>query len=515
VRAGTQWRHDVDADWVCWFVLPAAPSRKRPNHADSVAVVSEEYPIGLDCPTHGETIISEVPATASDDLDHLSFPEALRPPISIGLPNEPITLYTGPVDFNQAGEAFRADARISLAWLPSPEIRFEVPQLSPVGLPKLDDVSFRLDDGTAGKRGLVTGSNLSTGTSGHFTSLSGIVAERVIRPADGPVSHVLFLVPNFPFLVGQPIDYPGGVSRRSRLSLAGCGWAVTLDAVQNQKDVQEFLESRSGFGVTHIGRLEKEDGQSFSAGEALPVLEALVWYLSFAAGSWTGPCLPTGLDGAGKQIWQVWESFRPVPFVKRRSWLNSQHGAHFEAPFPGFMKRWSDKDWQEVIRVAVHWYVEANAQASAIEGSIVLTQTAFELLASAVLVERHGWLSTDGYGNLAAADRIRLLFLWAGIPTAIPPELGDLTRQAKADNWPDTATAMAMIRNTITHPTKKNREKFGKHLAGARAEAWVLGLWHLELCLLRLFDYRGQYGNRIKQRYAWQIEQVPWALEAT
>jgi hypothetical protein len=172
---------------------------------------------------------------------------------------------------------------------------------------------------------------------------------------------------------------------------------------------------------------------------------------------------------------------------------------------------WLDEDWKEVVRVAIHWYIEVNCQAGSTEGSIVLTQTAFELLASTVLVEHHGWLSADGYEKVAAADRIRLLFLWAGIPIVVPAELTDLMRQAKADNWPDTATAMTMIRNTITHPTKKNREKFGRYTFNARIDAWRLGLWNLELCLLRLFEYRGKYANRITQRYVGEVETVPWA----
>src|SRR5205807_8708390 len=109
--------------------------------------------------------------------------------------------------------------------------------------------------------------------------------------------------------------------------------------------------------------------------------------------------------------------------------------------------------------------------------------------------------------KLAASDRIRLLFLWAGIPVTIPPELDNLTRLAKADNWPDTSTAMTMIRNTITHPTRKNRAKFGKHPTDARTDAWTLGLWNLELCLLRLFEYRGTYASRLKQRYSGEVVQ--------
>jgi hypothetical protein len=176
------------------------------------------------------------------------------------------------------------------------------------------------------------------------------------------------------------------------------------------------------------------------------------------------------------------------------------------------LKLWLDEAWEEVVRVAIHWYVEANAQAGSIEGSIVLTQTAFELLASAVLVEDHGCLSTDGYDKLAAADRIRLLFRWAGIPITIPasPRLAALSAVAAEDNWPDTAIAMTKIRNTITHPTKKNRDKFGRHPSAARIQVWLLGLWNLELCLLRLFEYRGTYANRITQAYAGEVENVPW-----
>lgn len=440
-----------------------------------------------------------------------TYPPALRPSVPIGKPNELIPLYSGPMDFTQKGNTFRADGHVFFAWLPSPAIRFEVPVLPEDVHPELDELSFRLDDGTLVDRALVTGSNHSMVMGKYSISLSGIVGQRVIRPCDTPAQRVLFLLPNFEDLHGHAICYPDGSKRASRLTLRGGGWIVTLDLVNDQKSVTKFLASQSGFGVTHIGQLEREDGNTLNAEESLTILDTLSWYLSFAAGRWTGPCLRTGVDESGKQIWQAWDYARTVPFRRRLSWLDHNHGEQLEAPFSGFTKLWLDKEWEEVVRVAIHWFVEANAQAGSIEGSIVLTQTAFELLSSAVLVEHQRWLSTDGYEKLSAADRIRLLFLWARIPVAIPAALTELTSQSKADNWPDTATAMTMIRNAITHPTKKNRERFGKQLGGARSEAWTLGLWNLELCLLRLFDYRGTYGNRVTQKYVGEVELVPWA----
>ncbi len=342
--------------------------------------------------------------------------------------------------------------------------------------------------------------------------MSGVVNQSVLRPRDGGVSYALFLLPNFESPIGCGLQYGNGSRRAARLTLSGGGWAVTLDEVADYKARVEALNANSGFAVTHVGRLERADGTPFTASDARQVLNALRWYVSFCSGQWTGPFLTTGFDPTGVRVWETWDQSRTAPFRHRRSWLDRCHRRGFEEPFPAFLNLWLDDAWEEVVRLAIHWYVEANAQAGSVEGAIVLTQTAFELLASAVLVENHGWLSADGYEKLAAADRIRLLFMWAGIPTAIPAELDDLTRAARADNWPDVPTAMTMVRNTITHPTRRNREKFGKHPTGVRTDVWSLGLWALELGLLRLFGYRGEYGNRITQRYVGQVDVVPWAV---
>jgi hypothetical protein len=440
------------------------------------------------------------------------FPKPLSPPIPLGDPNTPIPLYAGPIDFTQGNKTFRAEASISLAWLPAPRVRFDIPTLPTGVFPTLDNLSLRLTDGTVISRGRMTGVKHSSGQKGDRASLSGIIAERVVRPADAEATYALFLLPNFEAPGGRPLAYSDGSSRAARLVLVGSGWKVTLDEVDNEKAVRQVLNARSGFGVTQIGRLEREDGRPFKTEDAIPILNGLAWYVSFACGRWTGPCLPRGFAADGKLLWEVWDCSRIVPDSKRLSWMDTGHAGQFEIPFPGFLKLWLDEAWEEAIRVGIHWYIEANAQAGSIEGSIVLTQAAFELLSSAVLVENYGLLSADAYEKLAAADRIRRLFLWAGLPIAIPTELDNLTRVAKADNWPDTSTAMTRIRNTITHPTRKNREKFGKHPTQARTETWTLGLWSLELCLLRLFEYRGTYASRLKFRYSGEVVPVPWTV---
>jgi hypothetical protein len=437
------------------------------------------------------------------------LPDALRPHVALGKPGEAILIFDGPINFTQAGNSFRTDARISLRWLPSPAIHLEVLKVPEGIYPKLGEFSLCLDDGTEVPNGFVTGIPMSMRGGVFSASLSGIINERVVSPADKPVVYAMFLLPNYDQPFGHSVLYPDQSRQASRLILKGGGWNINLDSVDDRKNVEDDLKVNSGFGITQVGR-------SFSAVDAQAALSALAWYVSFAAGRWTGPCLTTGFDAGGKQMWQVWDYNRTVPFRHRESWVDRVHGEQFVGPFPGFMKLWLDDTWEEVVRLAIHWYIEANALAGSVEGSIVLTQTAFELLASAVLTDHNGWLSQEGSDKLSAADRIRLLFLWAGIPTGIPSELGDLIKLAKSfedfmlNKIPDAAAAMTTIRNTITHPTRKNREKFGKHSYEGRTDAWTLGMRNLELCLLKLFEHRGTYADRIARKWQGEVMPVPW-----
>lgn len=457
------------------------------------------------------------PVKSKPPDDRQPLPDALRPRVAPGEPDGAIALYAGPIDFSQAGKTVSTDAIISLRWLPSPAIHLDVPEVPNGTYPHLGEFSLRLDDGTDVPQGFVAGIPMSMSGGVYAASLTGIINGRVVRPADGPVTHASFLLPNFDQPIGEGVLYPDGSRRASRSTLRGGGWIITLDSVDDRKNVQAYLDANSGFGVTQVGRLEREDRSPFSAEDAQAALRALAWYVSFAAGRWTGPCLPTGFDVGDNPVWQVWEYSRTAPFRHRESWLDRVHGDQFEGPFPGFMKLWGDDTWEEVIRLAIHWYIEANSLAGSVEGSIVLTQTAFELLTSAILVDHDGWLSQDGCDKIAAADRIRLLFLWAGIPTGIPNELGDLAKLAKSfedfmlNKIPDAAAALTTIRNTITHPTRKNREKFGRHSYEARSDAWTLGLRNLELCLLRLFEHRGTYADRIKRKWQGEVEPIPWS----
>ena len=110
-----------------------------------------------------------------------------------------------------------------------------------------------------------------------------------------------------------------------------------------------------------------------------------------------------------------------------------------------------------------------------------------------------------------AEKKMRLLLAEAKIPTAMPTHLTNFDAHAKHANWQDGPQALTQLRNWITHPTGKDRQNLDRVSLLTRFEACNLALWYLELTLLWLLGYRGDYVNRLNVRFTGDREAVPWA----
>lgn len=440
-----------------------------------------------------------------------STPPALQSPYPLGTSlNDNIVLYDGELEVEQGSNHLRQTGTIRFAWFPSPRITFCLCETSmPVFQVGVAAV-LRLSDGRTISSARITSVSMHSRAGQLSCSLSGRVDNPPSPTTVLPFSYLMFLLPNFPDMIGEPILYPSGTCRAGRICLRGCGWRVIIDPVEHPNAQLKELKQQSGHIVTHVGRLEREDGSTFTEEQADSILTGLRWYLSFVTGRWTGPLLACGYDSSDTRVREMWNVPRIVPWRFVLTWVDELHQEHLIDSFTGYLQRWTDQDWNEVIELATHWYIEANAQAGSVEGSLVLLQAAFEMLASAIVVEEKGWVSADAFAKLPAADRIRLLFVWAGVPLAIPPSQTALTDLAKARNWVDSPQVLTEIRNPLTHPTPKNRERFRNYPPAARTEAWKLALWFLEMCLLRMCSYNGTYGSRLIARNAGDVDPVPW-----
>ena len=170
------------------------------------------------------------------------------------------------------------------------------------------------------------------------------------------------------------------------------------------------------------------------------------------------------------------------------------------------MSRWAHSDWRGALHEVIYWYLNANHSSRGIDAGIILTQAAIERLSYELAVKQKRLLTVNGFKDLWASDKFRLLFSSLGIPIEIPLETPELQRLAKEFNWADAPHALTEIRNSLVHPENKRRGQ----LDAAYYEAWELGLWYLEMGVLAICGYSGTYGNRLKKRMVGQTENVPW-----
>jgi hypothetical protein len=338
----------------------------------------------------------------------------------------------------------------------------------------------------------------------------------IVSGSSRPLSAVLFHVVSFYNFIA-PRDLIITDDKRSyrsgRAIIEVDEWRVIVDAVDGIKDISDSLSRNGGYAITHHGKLVTRDGSTFSPDPAEDFLGALHYFLSFCRGSWVDVMLPVGIDTDGEVCWEQWGERQIDPWERRLSWFDEYHGGLLGEVFPGFWRLWKNPRWRDPIKTAIYWYVRSNnTRGVGTDGAIVLAQAALEQLSWMFLVEERKALSPEGFEKLSAADTLRLLLSTLKIPLGVASELKELEKLAKEFNW-DGPAAFTELRNSMVHPGKMEKQK--KKLGGSRlpvTDAWRLGLWHLELALLALFEHNGVYASRLKLPHIpGTVTNVPWS----
>jgi hypothetical protein len=444
----------------------------------------------------------------------MGIPEALAPLYTVPDASVPVLLYQGPLEITQAGLTDRGDGTLRYQWLPSPRITFELP-LTQGQVLSTAPASLRLPPSGAAANVFITRLSFGAGHGISVPSASGIVQQPFVQ-LTSPDAHVaVFHLANFCHYIGLPIGSPAtGTSWIGRATLEADGWRVTIDQLENYSNLRDILKRQSGYAVTHVGRLERVDGQPFPKIGADDLWQLLFYFFSFTRGFYSAPILPVGLDNNGHRVWEEWRDWMTTPFTNVYSWFEGLRAEALADAFPGFVRRYQNADWAEVVRTAIDWYVVSNLCTAHIEGSLILTQTALELLAWAILVEEHNRFPRAQFDNPAmnARERITKLLNHCGIPTSVPAHLAALNALAAARAWTDGPQAIVCLRNSIVHPEIRNRRRLTNAPPEVRSDAWRLGLWYLELVLLHWFGYIGEYVSRLQPGgQPSQPERVPWA----
>ena len=296
------------------------------------------------------------------------------------------------------------------------------------------------------------------------------------------------------------INFPSLDQRNHPTYLDVEPWCIEINAVPELSEIKKILKIESGYAVTHEGTVRRSDDQSFSVEDAQKLLDVLRLFLSFARGGDCGVTLISGIDESGQQAWEQWGTYPVHPWLRLSSWLDHRlnNDDELSRAFPGFwhvMGKTTDAP-DDPARLALYWYLRSN-ESKPLEAGIILTQAALERLASQML-------SNEKYETLKyATERIQAVLKEAGIDPVIPQSCKELRKVAQVDG----PGILTKIRNDLVHAEMRTNVSMEAYL-----EARDLGQWYVELLLLRLFGYDGQYANRIAYNEGrWEPEVVPWA----
>lgn len=242
---------------------------------------------------------------------------------------------------------------------------------------------------------------------------------------DNPrISSFVFHIVNFPTFLS--IDEGsenyvhrsenGGQRLMGEVILLGDQWRIEIQELPGSKAVQEELNERGGYGITHVGKLTRIDGNEFTCDAGEKALQHLYFFLSFARGAWTPPILCAGFNAEKAKVYEDWGIRIGTPWESRNGWFDTHRAGSLAQLYPGFISLILEPGMKAAVTNSLYWYFRSNrgGEGAGIDSGIVLSQAALERLST----------SFHHKNNLVApkkaADLLRETLERLQIPTKIP-----------------------------------------------------------------------------------------------
>ena len=326
----------------------------------------------------------------------------------------------------------------------------------------------------------------------------------VIGP-DVEVKRTRFGILNFQGFYGRNDKwiYEDGNSRRlgsTQTNIANFRMEIT--ECHNFLGNKKFLSRNDGYSVTHVGLVERIDGDSFLTKDVRSVLRATRAFLSFARGSACGLTYIKATMPDGEEKFLEWGSTYAEPWIcGSESWLPTTEGGDILSQlFPRFYDLCCDPNWHDTVFAVTDWYLNSNE--SPFHIGIILTQAALEALSYKMLKRE----------VKPKHKQIRNALSSIGIDEQIPASCKELGRwvnsvhRSKARSHGGGPEAITQMRNDLVHADKR----YGRIPAEAQIDALRLSQWYIEMILLNKVGYAGRYRNRVSKSGRSSVEDVPW-----
>ena len=435
----------------------------------------------------------------SDFQPFADLPRILDGPVEMNAPNEVIPIFEG--IFHLLSDEINLEVRgkILFSWVPYMGVKYEGVVTNDIYLHQMTafrsvgKFDLKVSDQIIAKVHL---NNFQVSGTGEPIKVSGSTSgTTIIGDKSVSVDKVIFAIPNMRSFHGEPVA-KGTSFTKGRLKFNTEDYIITIDQHLDFKEKYEKLESQGGFILLWNGEIVKKSS-SISHNELGSLLSALSKFLSFLNGR---RCSPTFLQGMydGLVVWTDYTGFMSDQYKYVISWPSEHSIEGIADLWQKFYEHWKVENDRDVLNSIVHWYVEANSNSGFAEGSIIMIQTALELIYNWHLIEGKGLLTGRDAEAITASNKIRLVLSDLKISKNFPP----FCKTLKDIGTDDAPEAFVRIRNSIVHSQEEKRKKLNEIPGDAIVEAMYLGIWYIELMTLKILNFKGKYRSRVSGAFS-------------
>lgn len=295
----------------------------------------------------------------------MNRPDPLQPAYDFSQAPEPVVLLQGPVEVHIGDDILRETADLILQFSPTPRLIFRTiivnpPRTLPPRWMSMDpDNSFFSFNGVEVEAFCVR----KTHTQTFALALDWCARQEPIAPYDmqsRTTVHAIYHLFNF-------TQFWGGKHQNrapewcSLMMLESEDWRFSIQALPDGGTYKPWKRIREDDGcfLTHMLKMERKDGASFSGQDASEQHDLLSAFLSFVKGGSFAPVCGVGFDALEARTWATYT--RPGGDQPARSWFTHVEASQAEDLFPLFARRWRQSDeWRACLYTSIYWYVQAN-----------------------------------------------------------------------------------------------------------------------------------------------------------
>lgn len=424
--------------------------------------------------------------------------------------NQAVPIFEGQFSIRQAEINITVLGTIAFNWFPEKRAKFQTSQILEESHPSVHinmakPCQIIIDDLLFGEAWVTSFKDMNY--------LSGFCGRAVLGDPRIKVSRIHFSIPNLLISDGEKIKrtHPESIYFFNGRQVFEHGpFKIVIDKSDKYETLYEELKKSGGYLLTCGGEITSKKGP-FSLKDVEELLLSFHNFISFINGRETSLYFLKG-EHENEIIWQDFSSYFCEPFKEVTRWSNIIGLNRLNDIWVNFSEMWKDPDKKDFLLYAIHWYLNGNANNGSTEGSIIFVQTGLELVYNWFLIEQKKLILGSDASNIAASNKIRLLLSQLSIPREIPVESENLMKLADME---DGAEVFTVIRNALVHGQEKKRRDLRDIGSMERFEALELGLWYLELSLLHILGYKGNYKNRIKRGWFGLGEPLPWQKDAS